>query len=140
MSIGQTSAPASVWDRVVCAVDGAPLSVHAAWAAARLMPAAASLTLCTVVGPDGGGQLDDEARTREAQAALDRAQADIQSVQEAELHLREGPPIGRLLDELRAERATLVAVGSKGHGRAGLGSVARAMLHGSGASSPSVYR
>ena len=47
-------------------------------------------------------------------------------------HLREGPPIRRLLDELRTEQATLVAVGSHGHSRAAgivLGSVATAMLH-----------
>ena len=129
MSIAQTSSPASVWDRVVCAVDCAPLSVHAARAAASLMPAAACLTLCTVVDPDEAGPLDNEARTREAKDALDRAQGEIQPVHDAELHLREGPPISRLLDELATERATLVAIGSHAHGRAGLGSVATAMLH-----------
>ena len=129
MSIAQTSSPAFVWDQVVCAIDRAPSSVHAARAAASLMPAAACLTLCSVVDPDEGGSLDDQARTREAKDALDRAQAQIQPVHYAELHLREGPPISRLLDELVTERATLVAVGSQAHGRAGLGSVATAMLH-----------
>ena len=114
MSIAQTSSPTPAWDRVVCAVDRTSSSVHAALAAARLMPAAASLTLCTVVGPDGEGALTSEARTREAKDALDRAQVEIQPVHDTELHLREGPPISRLLAELQAERATLVAVGSHG--------------------------
>jgi nucleotide-binding universal stress UspA family protein len=129
MSIAQISSPATVWDRVVCAVDRAPSSVHAARAAARLMPPAASLTLCRVVDPHEAGPLDDLARTRDAKDALDRAQAQIQPERDAELHLREGPPISRLLDELATERATLVAVGSPAHGQAGLGSVATAMLH-----------
>jgi nucleotide-binding universal stress UspA family protein len=129
MSITQTSSPAPIWDRVVCAIDQAPLSVHAARVAASLMPATACLTLCSVVGPDEGGPLDEEARTREAQDALDRAQGQIQPVHDAELHLREGPPISRLLDELVSERATLVAVGSHARGQAGLGSVATAILH-----------
>jgi len=129
MSSAQASSTTSVWDRVVCAVDRAPLSVHAARAAASLMPAAASLTLCTVIGADEDGPLDDEARTREARDRLDLVQGWIQPAHDAELHLREGPPISRLLDELVTERATLVAVGSRTHGRAGLGSVSRAMLH-----------
>ena len=129
MSIAQTSWPTPVWDQVVCAVDRTSSSVHAARAAARLMPAAASLTLCTVVGPDAGDALTSQARTREAKDALDRAQAALQPVHDTELHLREGLPISRLLAELQAERATLVAVGNHGHGQAGLGSVARAMLH-----------
>jgi nucleotide-binding universal stress UspA family protein len=128
MSIPQTSLPATVWDRVVCAVDRTPLSVQAGRAAARLMPAAASLTLCTIVSPDEGGSPMNQARTRAAQDALDRAQAEIQPLHDAELHLREGPPIRRLRDELQAEHATLVAVGSYARQRGGLGSVATAML------------
>jgi len=70
-----------------------------------------------------------QARTREANAALARAQADVQPFHDAELQLREGPPIGRLLDELTTERATIVTVGSRTDGQAGLGGVASAMLH-----------
>ena len=129
MSIAQTNSPATVWDRVICAIDRAPPSVRAARAAARLMPTAARLTLCTVVSPDEADITTNQARTREANAALARAQADIQPFHDAELQLREGPPIGRLLDELLTERATIVTVGSRTNGRAGLGSVASAMLH-----------
>jgi len=49
MSKPQTGPAATVWDRVLCAIDQTPASIHAARTAARLMPAAASLTLCTVV-------------------------------------------------------------------------------------------
>ena len=129
MNNAQTSSLTHVWDRVVCGVDRTTSSVHAARAAARLMPAAASLTLCTVVDPEGASAVTSEVRTREAKGALDRAQAEIQRVHDTEVHLREGPPISRLLEELQAERATLIAVGNHGHGEAGLGSVARAMLH-----------
>ena len=93
------------------------------------MPTAARLTLCTVVSPDEADITTNQARTREANAALARAQADIQPFHDAELQLREGPPIGRLMDELLTERATIVTVGSRANGRAGLGSVASAMLH-----------
>jgi nucleotide-binding universal stress UspA family protein len=129
MSIAQTHSPATVWDRVVCAIDGAPLCVRAARAAARLMPTAARLTLCTVVGPDEAGVVTDQARTREAEDALARAQAHVQVFHDVELHLREGPPVGRLVEELRTERATLVTIGSHANRRGGLGSVATAMLH-----------
>ena len=129
MSIAQTRSPATVWDRVVCAIDRAPLSVRAARAAARLMPTAARLTLCTIVSPDEAGVATSQARTREANAALTRAQADVQPFHNAELQLREGPAIDRLLDDLLTERATIVTVGRRANDRAGLGSVASAMLH-----------
>ena len=134
MSIAPTSSPSTVWDRVICAVDLTPAGVNAALEAARLMPPAATLTLCTVVNRAAveDGVLLDKTFTREAQRALDQAQAKIQPFHDAELHLREGPPIRRLLDELQAEHATLVAVGSHGHSRAAgivLGSVATAILH-----------
>jgi nucleotide-binding universal stress UspA family protein len=129
MTIAQTRPPATIWDRVVCAIDRTPPSVRAAQAAARLMPTAACLTLCTVVSRDEADLATHEARTREANAALARAQADVQPFHDAELQLREGPPIGRLLDELLTERATLVTVGSRANDDAELGSVASAMLH-----------
>ena len=128
-SIAHARSPAAVWDRVICAIDPFPLSVRAALAAARLMPTAARLTLCTVVGPAEVDIATNQARTQEANAALARAQADLQPFHDAELQLRDGPPIGRLLDELLTERATLVTVGSRANSRAGLGSVASAMLH-----------
>ena len=115
MSIAPTSSPLTTCEHVICAVDRSRASVSAAREAARLMPAAARLTLCTVVTPEAldGGVLPDTGRNREAQRALDQAQAELQPFHDPELHLREGPPIRRLLEELRSE-AALVAVGSHG--------------------------
>jgi nucleotide-binding universal stress UspA family protein len=129
LSIAQTRSPATVWDRVVCAIDQGPLSLRAAREAARLMPPAARLTLCTVVSPDEGDLTTSHERTREANAALTRAQTEIAPFHDAVLQLREGPPIGRLLEELVTERATIVTVGSRADSRSGLGGVASAMLH-----------
>jgi nucleotide-binding universal stress UspA family protein len=111
-----TSSHPGIWDRVLCGIDATPASVQAAVHAARLMPRSGQLTLCTVVTPDVAdrGSLPEETATHEAEAALDRAQIEIRAFHEAELHLREGAPIGRLADELLATRATLVAVGSHG--------------------------
>jgi nucleotide-binding universal stress UspA family protein len=136
MSIAATSSPPAVFDHVVCGIDGTPAGIEAARLAARLMPAFAQLTLTAVVNPytveAEGGLFMERTFTHQAEEALERAQAALLPRQSAELHLREGPPIRMLLDELRAERATLVALGSHGHSRAAgivLGSVVTAMLH-----------
>lgn len=133
MTIGQTRSHSTVWQRVICAIDLTPASVEAARQAAQLMAADAKLILCTVVSPGAieGGMFLDRALMRDAQAAFDRVQAELEPLHDSELHLREGPPIRRLLEELRTERATLLAVGSHGHSRAAgivLGSVATALL------------
>lgn len=134
MTTGQTSSHSTVWQRVVCAIDLTPASVQAARAAAQLMAGDGKLILCTVLSPEAieGGVLLDRALVRKAQARFDLVQAELEPVHDSELHLREGPPIPRLLEELRTERATLVALGSHGHSRAAgivLGSVATALLH-----------
>ncbi len=134
MSNATTSSAKPVWDRVLGAVDLGRDSVHAAVTAARLMPAAASLTLCAVISREAfeEGGVPDRAPTAAARDALNQAHAQIQPVHDAELRLREGPPIHRLLEELQAERATLITVGRHGQGGAagdGLGNVATAMLH-----------
>lgn len=134
MTIAHTSTHSTVWRRVICASDLTAASVQAARQAAQLMTPDGKLILCTVLSPDAieGGMLLDSALTRDAQAGFDLVQNELEPWHDSELHLREGPPIRRLLEEVRAERATLVAVGSHGHGRAigiALGSVASAMLH-----------
>src|SRR5215218_3284223 len=119
MSLAASSPPA-VWDRVVCGIDGTPADLEAARRVARLVPASAQLALCAVVDPASveGGFLIEERLTREAEDALEQAQRDVAALHDAGLHLRQEPPIRLLLDELRAEQATLVAVGSHGHSRA----------------------
>jgi nucleotide-binding universal stress UspA family protein len=134
MTTDQTSSHSTVWQRVICAIDLTPASVQAARHAAQLMAGDGKLILCTVASPEAveGGVFLDRALIGDTQAALDRVQAEIEPLHDSELHLREGPPIRRLLEELRTEHATLVAVGSHGHSRAAgivLGSVATAMLH-----------
>ena len=134
MTIGQAGSPSTVWDRVVCAVDFTAASMRAAREAALLMPAAAQLTLCAVGSPEAieGGVLLEPQLFREAQDGFEQVRADLAPVHDAAVHLREGRPIRQLLDELRAEQATLVAVGSRGRSRAAaimLGSVSVAMLH-----------
>jgi len=134
MPLPTTSSPPAVWDRVVCGIDLTPASLDAARTAAQLMPSDAQLTLCTIVGreaPDDSAP-PDRMLARDAAAALERVQAQIEAFHGSELHLREGPRIRRLMEELVAERATLVAIGSHRHNRSvdiTLGSVATAMLH-----------
>jgi nucleotide-binding universal stress UspA family protein len=130
MSGRSISSLPAVWDRVVCGIDGTPAGLEAAREVARLMPATARLTLCAVVDPTP--KEPDKPSTDEAEDALERTRKEIGDLHDAEVRLREGPPVRLLLDELAAESATLVAVGSRGRSRARgivLGSVATAMLH-----------
>ena len=134
MTIAGRTSPPAVWDRVVCGVDLTPASLEAAREAAQLMPSAAQLTLCTIVSSEAAksGASTDRMPARDAGAALDQVQAQIEVFHSSELHLREGPRIPRLMEELVSEGATLVAIGSHRHrGAVGitLGSVATAMLH-----------
>ena len=134
MTLSNTSSAPAVWDRVVCGIDLTPASLQAAREAAQLMPPVAQLTLCTIVSSEAieGGIFLDRTLARDASAALDEVQRQIEAFHSSELHLREGPRIGRLIDELVSERATLVAIGSHHHrGAIGitLGGVATAMLH-----------
>jgi nucleotide-binding universal stress UspA family protein len=134
MTVSGTSSPPTVWDRVVCGIDLTPASLGAARAAAELMPSAAQLTLCTIVNSDpvDGDTSLDRMLARDASAALDVVQSQIEAFHSSELHLREGPRMRRLMEELVSERATLVAIGSHRHRQAAgtnLGSIATTMLH-----------
>jgi nucleotide-binding universal stress UspA family protein len=112
VSVGSTFTPPTVWDRVVCAVDQDPGSIAAARTAARLMPATASLTMVTVRDPyDGDQPTGDLAAVAQAHNALKR----IEAIRDVELHLREGSAIERILEEVRAEQATLLTLGARDH-------------------------
>lgn len=131
MTLAPSVSTHGVWDRVVCAVDLTPASVTAARHAAWLMPAAAKLTLCVVASWESieGGVLLDSSVMDKTRTGLEGTQRQVAAFHESELHLREGPPIHRLLEELRAEQATMVAVGSHRYSRVAgmvLGSVATA--------------
>jgi nucleotide-binding universal stress UspA family protein len=134
MTVTNTTSAPAVWDRVVCGIDLTPASLQAAREAAELMPPTAQLTLCTIFRPDaiaGEEPLGTDA-TRDARAALDLLQSQIEALHSSEVHLREGPRIQRLIDEVISERATMVAIGSHRRSQAvgrTLGSVATAVLH-----------
>ena len=106
MSTAPSFTPPTVWDRVVCAVDGSPESQAAAVTAAGLMPPAAKLTMCTVRDPQAG----EDANARDK--AVEQAQSAVQAAHDVEPHLREGRPIERILDELHTEHATLLTLGA----------------------------
>lgn len=134
MSLAPISSPPAVWERVVCAIDGSDASVQAARVAARLMPTAGQLALCAVVNPaslENGFGLEGQL-TIETKEALAAAQGEIAALHDSDAHLRQGPPLRVLLDELASEHATLCAVGSHQHSRSAgiaLGSVATSILH-----------
>jgi len=126
--------PPTVWDQVVCGIDGTAVSLAAAREVAFLMPRAAQLTLCAIVDPATSEPAGVVARavTTVAEAALGQAIAEISPDRDGEPRVRAGAPIPLLLDEVSGRRASLVAVGRCARARAtglALGSVARAMLH-----------
>jgi nucleotide-binding universal stress UspA family protein len=134
----------AVFARVVCAVDGTPASLEGARQGAALADEDGQVFLVTVANP---------VTIRSATAAATGwtvapmpAGDSAALVQEAEEHVREqlgpsrtlqtkileGAVIPTLLSELEDLQASLVAVGSHGHGRLGgivLGGVATALLH-----------
>jgi hypothetical protein len=77
-----------------------PAGFVAARQVARLMPASAQLTLCAVVNPaavERSGS-SEQRLTRQAEEALERTHLEIAAFHDADVILREGPPIRRLLD------------------------------------------
>jgi nucleotide-binding universal stress UspA family protein len=124
-----------VFDRIVCGVDGTPESLEAARQAERLRSPEGSLRLAAVAEVNTAvhagwamshvlDELDASARV-----SLDRA---IDEIPAASPHLVSGDALPSLLDELRQQEATLVAVGPHGRSRAVgmlLGGVATGLLH-----------
>lgn len=128
----------SIFDRVVCGVDGSPAGLEALRQAKRLLAPEGSLLAATVCDPSiavvAGWDADvmrDKLR-REAADAKAEAERELESLAGASACLLEGSPAQRLLELLRDEQATLVAVGSHGRSRAAgiiLGGVATTLLH-----------
>jgi nucleotide-binding universal stress UspA family protein len=128
----------TVFERVVCGVDASPAGTLAARAAAKVATRDGSLTLVSVDDPSiavhAGWSMAKVAEelAREAQAALQRGQAEASPAHVAETRLLEGDPLHCLLAEIERERATLCVVGSRGYTRAtgiALGSVTTYVLH-----------
>ena len=133
MDDAQASKP-PIFERIVCGVDGTPASLVAVRQAARLQEGRGALQLTAVA---------NLAKAVHAGMAAPHA-ADLMQV-DAEKALAEageiapaatgklvnGEPVAVLLREAEAQQATLIAVGTHGHGRTAgmlLGTVAARML------------
>lgn len=135
MTVQTETTAIGVFDRILCAVDGSPESLEAARQAERLRAAGGILTLASVAevnqavhaGWAMNKVLDELDAT--ARAALERA---AREVHPARTRTLAGDVAPRLLEEIERERATLVALGPKGHSRAAgmlLGGAATELLH-----------
>jgi nucleotide-binding universal stress UspA family protein len=126
---------ASVFDKIVCGIDGSPAGLEAVKQAQRLAPAAAELTLVSVSeshlavhtgasAPSWAQRLDDE-----AQVALDDAR---KIAGDAETVLLHGRAADTFVHAVGDRGATLAAVGSHEISRVAgmlIGSVATRLLH-----------
>jgi nucleotide-binding universal stress UspA family protein len=127
------SPPTTVFDRVICGIDGSPGSRAAARQAARLLAPGGALTLVTVTDPGARGLGLEVFEAYEARAAevLAAAARDVAGAAPTE-RLVEGEVVPRLLEEADSARATLLAVGAHGLGRiagALLGRVSTRLAH-----------
>jgi nucleotide-binding universal stress UspA family protein len=134
----ETTPGTTIFERVVCGVDGTEAGATAARAAARVTEPDGSLVLVSVNDPSiavhagwAMSQVADEL-AREAHAALERGEAEATGGHRAETRLLKGDPLHCLLGEIERDAATLVVVGTHGHTRASgiaLGSITTYMLH-----------
>jgi nucleotide-binding universal stress UspA family protein len=128
-------AGASVFDRIVCGVDGSDESFDAVRRAAALGTGDVVLVSCVNAraahrsGPLGGHLI--QTQEKEALAHLEAARALIPKMP-AETRLLSGQPVPSILSTVDSERASMVSVGTRGHSRvAGVvfGSVTTGLLH-----------
>jgi nucleotide-binding universal stress UspA family protein len=123
-----------VFQRIVCGVDGTPESLVAVRQAVRLVDDDGSLLLSAAANLAKAAHAGmaathaAELLQDEAQASLDEA---LKVAPSSSTKLVDGEAAAALLQQAEAERATLIAVGTHGHGRTAgllLGSVATRML------------
>jgi universal stress protein A len=124
----------ALFERILCGVDGTPASLVAVRQALRLRSEHGTVVLLAVANLAKAAHAGmaathaAELLQHEAEAALAEARALGPS---AESKLVNGDPVAVLLEQAQAERASLLAVGSHGRGRAAglvLGTVATRML------------
>jgi nucleotide-binding universal stress UspA family protein len=124
----------TVFERILCGVDGTPASLVAVRQAQRLQDDNGSLLLVVVANLARAAHAGMaaphavELLRHDAEAALDEARGIAPS---ASAKLVDGDPVAVLLGQAEAERATLIAVGSHGRRRAAgllLGTVAARIL------------
>ena len=125
----------SVFDRIVCGIDGSDESFDAVRRAGALGTGDVVLVSCVNAraayrsGPLGGYLL--ETREKEALEHLEAAGALVPRMS-PEKRLLSGQPVPSILSTVDSERASMVAVGTRGHSRmAGVvfGSVTTGLLH-----------
>jgi nucleotide-binding universal stress UspA family protein len=131
---------ASIFDRIVCGVDGTDESREAVSQVARLVPGSGRVILCSVWNTSGSiamGWSPPVAGTAalpkdEVTAAVDATRGLLPESLAIETVVVEGPPGPMLLVELARHRATMVALGSHDRRRLMgivLGSVTTQLLH-----------
>ena len=137
MSSAATS-ETSVFDRVVCGVDGSPAGALAARAAALVTSPLGTLVLLAVddrsIAVHAGWAAPHvlEQLAAEAQAALARGRDEAEPLHTVEAKLVEGDPRACLTAELVRRDATLAVVGSHGLSRTtgiALGAMSTHLLH-----------
>lgn len=122
----------SIFDRIVCGVDGTPESLFAVKQGGRLQQPGGSLLLVAVVSLAKAAHAGMAARhaAELLQSDAEQAMAEAKELVPADGKIVNGDPAKVLLNE--AEHATLLALGSHGRRRAAgilLGTVASRMLH-----------
>lgn len=133
-----TRTTATVFDRVVCGVDGSEAGVIAARAAGLVTAPDGALTLVSANDPSiavhAGWNMPQvmEELAAEAEAALERGSTEAQPLHSFEAKLVHGDPLQVLLGEIGEQSATTVVVGSHGLSRVtgiALGAVSTHLLH-----------
>ncbi len=129
---------ADVFDTVVCAVDRSDESLEAAKQAARVVAPDGKLVLASAIELEVAAQAGWAAASvaqelqGDAQVALDQAVEAVAPIHPCETRLIDGPTEAGLLDEIEKESATLLAIGTHGHGRMTgilIGSLTTTLLH-----------
>ena len=128
----------SVFERIVCGVDGSEAGFEALRQAKRLVVHEGRLAAVTVSDLSSAVQAGWSRESivaglqREAAATKAEAELELRELADAEALVVDGSPAQTLLAQAREEQATLVAVGSHGRSRAAgiiLGGVATTLLH-----------
>jgi nucleotide-binding universal stress UspA family protein len=128
----------TIFDRVLCGVDGTPAGDAAAAIAAQVVSPTGTLELVAVAetqlavhaGWKAAAVL--ESIEHGAEDALEQSRAAVEPAHHAETALLQGAPADALLHEIQRRGATLAVVGTKAHSRAvgiAIGSVTTFLLH-----------
>jgi nucleotide-binding universal stress UspA family protein len=138
--VGATWSPAGVFSRIVCGVDGSDEGFEAVRQAGRLASTVGRVTLTSVwnagatvaLGWSPPAAYAPTGTRADLEEAVTRARGLLPATLAVESSIVQGPPAPMMAVEARRHDATLVAVGTHGHGRLPgilLGSVTTQLLH-----------